>query len=269
MIKGKRILVTGSAGSIGSEIVRQLAPRNSVFLFDINETGTFDLYEELKLKGYKVDYRIGDIRNKKTVKEVFNKFDIVFHAAALKHVSPSERYPREVIETNLLGLVNVLEETKGKFIFISSDKAVNSSSIMGISKKFGEIVVRNAGGVVVRFGNVLGARGSVIPLWQESINRGENLNVTDERMTRFFMTTQEAVSLVIEAAEKAKPKETYILDMGKPINILALAKEVIRRSGKEVGINMIGIRPGETLDEKLMTEEEEKRAIKRGRFFIL
>ena len=275
-MKNKRILITGGAGSIGSELVRQLAPKNKIFILDFNETATFDLTEELKLKGYWVNCRIGDIRDKETIADVFSDFkpQIIFHAAAYKHVTPMEIYPEEAVETNVLGTLNVLRaanrwECTEKFVYISTDKAINSSSVMGATKKVGEIMVKNKGGIVVRFGNVLGSRGSVIPLWQASINRGEPLNVTHKDMTRFFMTIPEAVELVIEAAEIGKPGSIMIMDMGQPVNILELAKKIIKDSGKDVGIRMIGTRPGETLDEKLMTIEEEKYAKKVGKFWII
>jgi|TARA_Y100000310_G_C20622694_1_gene784211 FlaA1/EpsC-like NDP-sugar epimerase len=271
MLKNKRVLVSGGSGSVGEELVRQLCLYNRVFIFDIDETRTFDLYEELKQKNLKVDYRVGDINNMETVRSVFTQFnpDYVFHCASRKHVTPNERYPREAVETNLVGLLNVLEETKGKFVFISTDKAIHVNSIMGATKKLGEIIVKNWGGVSVRFGNVLGSRGSVIPLWQASIDRGEPLNVTHPQMTRYFMTLEEAVKLVIEAGEKGKPGEIWVMDMGDPVNILELAKDIIKKSGKDVDIKMIGIRPGEMLFEELMTTEEKARAKKIDNFWVI
>jgi len=276
MIKNKRILVTGGGGSIGSELVRQLSPKNKIFILDQNETATFDLREELQQKGFWVHSRTGDIRDKDTVEDIFSDFkpQIIFHAAALKHVTPNEEYPREAIITNILGTLNLIETAKRwecteKFVFISTDKAINSNSIMGATKKVGEIMTRNSGKgfVVVRFGNVLGSRGSVIPLWQAQIDRGENLTVTHKDMTRFFMTIPQACELVIEAAQQGNGGEVFILDMGKPINILELAQSII--GDRKIGIKTIGIRPGETLTEKLMTEEETKIAIKKGKFWII
>lgn len=275
MIKNKRILVTGSAGSIGSELVRQLCIKNKVFLLDQNETGTFDLREELKHEGHWVHSRTGDIRDPLVVRDVFEDFkpQYVFHAAALKHVTPCEEYPLEAIQTNILGTYNVMAEAKRwecleKFVFISTDKVVHGNSIMGATKRVGEIMVRNQGKgfVAVRFGNVMGSRGSVIPLWQNQMNRGKPLTVTDERMTRYMMTIPDACELVIEAAEKGEGGECFILNMGEQVNILELAKKIL---GKDDGIEIIGIRPGETLDEKLMTEEEEKKAIYNGKFYVL
>ena len=278
MIRNKRILITGGAGSIGNELVRQLAPNNKIFILDFDETSTFDLTEELKQKGFWVNCRVGDIRNKETVTDVFSDFkpQIIFHAAAYKHVTPMEMYPEEAVETNILGTLNILKAAKKwecteKFIFISTDKAINSNSIMGATKRVGEIMVKNQGKgyVVVRFGNVLGSRGSVIPIWQRQIDKKEPLTITDEKMERYLMTIEDACSLVIEAAEQGRGGEIFILDMGSPVNVLGLAKRIIKESGKKIGIKMIGIRPGETLTEKLMTEEEEKVAVKKGKFWIV
>ncbi len=274
-MRNKRILVTGGAGSIGSELVRQLAPGNKIFILDFNETGAFDLAEELKQDGHWVEARIGDVRDKATVQDLFEDFkpQYVFHAAAYKHVTPMEKYPLEAIQTNVIGTFNVMSEAKRwecleKFVFISTDKVVHSNSIMGQTKRLGETMVRNQGEkfVAVRFGNVMGSRGSVIPLWQNQMNRGKPITVTDERMTRFFMTIPEACELVIEAAETGKGGECIILDMGQPVNVLELAKKIL---GKDGEIKMIGIRPGETLDEKLMTLEEEKVAVKTGKFYVI
>jgi FlaA1/EpsC-like NDP-sugar epimerase len=274
-IKGKRILVTGGAGSIGSEIVRQLASKNKIFILDFNETGAFDLAEELKQDGYWVEARIGDIRDQDTVRDLFEDFkpQYVFHAAAYKHVSPMETYPLEAIQTNIMGTYNLVAEAKRwecleKFIFISTDKVVNAKSIMGATKKVGEIMVRNQGKgfLAVRFGNVLGSRGSVIPLWQNQIDRGKPLTVTDKRMKRYMMSIPEAVNLVIEASQLGKGGECFILNMGEQINVLDLAKKIL---GKSDGIKMIGMRPGESLEEKIMTLEEEKVAVRQGKFYIL
>lgn len=277
-IKGKRILITGGAGSIGEELTRQLCQSNKVYILDQNETGVVDLVEELKLKGHWVEGRVGNIKDIETVRDVFSDFkpQMVFHAAALKHVGPAESFPLEYIKTNILGTHNLIHTAKRwecveKFVFISTDKVIHGNSIMGATKRVGEIMAINQGKgfVAVRFGNVLGSRGSVIPLWQASINRGEPLNVTHKDMTRYFMTIPEACELVIEASQQGVGGEIMILDMGNPVNILDLAKKILKESGKDVGINMIGIRPGETLNEKLMTEEEERRAKKVGKFYVI
>lgn len=277
-MKNKRILITGGAGSIGSELVRQLAPHNKVFIIDNNETGCFDLIEEEKQAGHWVHGRIGDIRNKETVEDVFSDFkpQVVFHAAALKHVTPAEWTPEEYVDTNIKGTLNIIKYAKKwecleKFVFISTDKAVQSSSIMGATKRVSEIIVRNQGRgfVVVRFGNVLGSRGSVIPLWQKAINEGKSIKVTSAEMTRYMMSIDEAVSLVIEAAKKGKGGEIYCLEMGKKVNILGLAKRLVKEAQVENPIEIIGVRPGEQLTERLMFEEEERVAKKDGKFLII
>lgn len=277
-MKEKRIIVTGGGGSIGSEIVRQLAPDNKIFILDNNETATFDLSEELSQKGYWIKPRIGDIRNPDTIKDLFSDFkpQYIFHTAAYKHVSPMEMYSKEAIDTNVLGTYYLIQEAKQwkcleKFVFISTDKAVQSTSIMGATKRLGEIMVRNQGKgfMVVRFGNVLGSRGSVIPIWQKQINDGKPLTVTHPEMTRYFMTIEEAVGLTIQAVEEGKGGEIYVLDMGKSVSILQLAKDIIQGARYEGGIKEIGVRPGELMHEKLMSEEEEKVAIKKDNFYII
>ncbi len=278
MIQDQNILITGGAGSIGSELVRQLAKFNRVFILDFNETAIFDLISEEQRIGHAVYGRVGNIRDEKTLDDVFSDFkpDIVFHAAAYKHVTPMEMYPREAIETNIIGTLNVIEHAKKyevkKFVFISTDKAVQSTSIMGASKRVSEIITRNQGTgfIVVRFGNVLGSRGSVIPIWQKQIDKGEKITVTDPEMERYMMTIEEACNLVIEAAQVGEGGEIMILDMGKKIKILDLAKKILAEAKKDPeGIEVIGTRPGEELTEKLMFEEEEKKAVKEGKFFII
>lgn len=277
-MKNKRILITGGAGSIGSELVRQLAVNNKVYILDNNETGAFDLIEEHKQMGQWIHGRIGDVRDEKTVSDVFSDFkpQVVFHAAALKHVTPGEWYPREYVDTNIIGTLNVIENAKKwecleKFVFVSTDKAVQSSSIMGATKRVSEIIVRNQGKgfVVVRFGNVLGSRGSVIPLWQKAIDEGKAVKVTSADMTRYMMSIEEAVELVIEAAQKGKGGEIYCLDMGKKVNILSLAKRLVKEAQVDNPIEIIGVRPGEQVTERLMFEEEEKIAIKSGKFLVI
>jgi len=274
MIKGKRILVTGGAGSIGSELVRQLAKNNKIFIVDTNENNTFLLREELREKGYWVYSRTGDIKNKDTIFDVFSDFkpQIVFHCAALKHVTPNEEYPREVVETNILGTLNLIEEAKNwecleKFVFISTDKVVNANCNMGITKLCAEGLVRKAGDkfVAVRFGNVLDSQGSVLKIWKRQVDNGEPITITDKRMERYTMTIPEACSLVIKASQSGGNGETWILDMGERKKIIDLKEELY----PDYPVKEIGIRKGETLDEKLMTQDEEKLAIKRGKFFII
>jgi FlaA1/EpsC-like NDP-sugar epimerase len=266
-----RILITGGAGSIGSELVRQLSPKHKIFILDNNETGMFDLCEELQHKGLWVYGRVGDVRDMSTVWDVFSDFkpQIVIHAAALKHVKPNETYPIEAIQTNVLGTYNVLQQAKNfkvrKFIFISTDKVVNANSVMGQTKKLGETMVRNAGYTAVRFGNVMGSRGSVLPFWAEQAKRGDPITITDKRMMRFFMSIPQACSLVIRAMDLPAKGKTIVLDMGKLKNVYELACELYPNHKKK----FIGIRPGETLDEKLMSHEEEKNATKIKQFYVI
>lgn len=275
-IEGKKILCTGFAGSIGSEIFRQLAPHNELFGVDIDETRMFDLLEELKLNGYKVAGRIGNVVSASTVEDIISDFkpDVIFHVAAYKHVTPNEQYPLEAINTNIIGTYNLLKYAKKygvkKLVNISTDKVINAHSIMGATKKVAELMVKNWGGVSVRFGNVLGSRGSAIPTWQRQIDQGQSITVTDERMERYFMSIPQAVELVIKAAEVGEGGQILILDMGQPVNVLGLAKEILKKSGKEhLGIKMIGMRPGETLGENLMTTDEEARAKKVENFWVI
>ena len=276
-MKNKRILVTGAAGSIGSELVRQLVVNNKIYAIDNNESGLFEILEENKGNGWCYG-RVADIRDQSVVEDVFSDFkpQYIFHAAALKHVPLMELTPREAVKTNILGTLNLIETAKKwecleKFVFISTDKAVQSSSVMGATKRVSEIIVRNQGKgfVVVRFGNVLGSRGSVIPIWQKAIDRHESIKITDERMSRYMMTIQEAVDLVIQASEIGKGGETICLDMGKKINILDLAKKILTEARSDVPIEIIGIRPGEQISERLMTEEEEARAIIKDKFIFV
>jgi len=276
MIEGKRILITGSAGSVGSELYRQLALHNTVLAFDFNETGIFDLHEEYRLKGHDVHYRLGDIRNRETVRDTVEGFrpEVIFHAAALKHVTPNEVYPDEAVETNIKGTLNIINEAKRigvpKLVYISTDKAINSYSVMGVTKKLGELITKNAGYTAVRFGNVLGSRGSVIPIWQRQMDSSEPLTITDPKMERYFMSIEEACSLLIKAAEIGEGGEVMVMDMGELVNVLDIAKGILNKAGKnQEDIKIIGIRPGETLTEELMTPEERTRAIKIDHFWLI
>lgn len=277
MIQGKRILITGGAGSIGSELYRQLAEAgNTIMAMDINETALFDLHEEYRLKGFDVHYRLGDIRDERVVDVVFQYFkpNYVFHAGALKHVTPNEAYPRETVKTNIIGTLNVIAACKDnnveQMVYVSTDKVVNSNCIMGISKRFGEVVARNAGYVAVRFGNVMRSRGSVLEIWERQLAKNEPITITDERMERLMMSIPQACELLIKACEIGEPGQLLVMDMGKPIKIVDLANKFLEEHGK-VGypINVIGIRPGEQLSEKLMTPEEELSSIKKGNFIII
>lgn len=266
-MKGKRILITGSAGSIGAELVRQLAPSNHIYCLDQNESGLADLMEELKVAG-----RVGDIRDEITIRDVFSDFkpQIVFHAAAYKCVNMMEVFPLEAIQTNIMGthiLVSTAKrwECVTKFINISSDKAVNSFSVMGQSKRMAESLVRNAGKnfVSVRFGNVMDSNGSLLRIWQRQHAKGLPLSITDVRMERYFMSIPEAVKLVLKAAKFESG--LVIMNMGDKKKVIDLKKELYG----DYPHKFIGIRPGETLSETLMTDEEKRRAVKNGEFYII
>lgn len=264
-MKNKRIIITGIAGSIGSELARQLCKNNKVFGIDSNESGFFDIQQETGCFG-----RVGDIRDEKTVFDIFSDFkpQVVFHAAAYKHVPLMEKYPLEAITTNVNGTWNVIKEAKQwecleKFVFISTDKVCSSNSIMGATKRLGEIMVKNQGKrfVVTRFANVIGSRGSLYTIWQRQKEQKKPITVTDPRMTRYFMTIKQACELVIRASKENGG--IVILDMGEPKNIMDLAYDF----GGDIDI--IGMREGETLTEELMFEEEKKRAIKKDKYFII
>jgi FlaA1/EpsC-like NDP-sugar epimerase len=269
-----RILITGMGGSIGSELARQLAPNHKIFGIDTNETANYQIREELKRKGYWVHSRTGDIRNRDTLKDVFEDFkpQLVYHAAALKNVTPSEEYPEEAISTNILGTQNVIAEAKKwecleKFVLISTDKVVNASCIMGITKKCAEGLVTRAGDkfVAVRFGNVLGSSGSVLEIWKRQHDAGEPLTITDPKMTRYTMTIPEAVSMVIQAGEAGKDGEIWTMDMGKPVSVMDMKRKYFPNDK----FIITGARPGESMKEELMTVEERERAVKRNNFYII
>lgn len=265
-MQGKKVLVTGGAGSIGSELVRQLSVENEVYILDINETEMFELAEELKCWG-----RVGDVRDEKIFEEIVEEFgtpDFVFHCGALKHVTPNELDPIEAVKTNILGTWNVVRFCKRygcKLINISTDKVVNGESVMGLTKKIAERLVKNAGFTSVRFGNVLGSRGSVIPIWQRQIAQGKPITVTDKKMARYMMTIPQACELLVRAAEIGGPGDILVMDMGEPKNIYDLAREFAPGHPIEI----IGSRPGETLNERLMTIDEALNAVKVDNFWII
>lgn len=272
MIKDKRILITGMAGSIGSELAQQLAPQNKLFGLDNNENRLFTLREELRQKGYWVYSRTGDIRNRETLHDVMSDFkpQIIIHAAALKHVTPNDEYPEEAFSTNIDGTVNVVREAKNwecleKFIFISTDKVVNANCIMGITKKCAESYVKLQGKkfVAVRFGNVMGSQGSLLEIWEKQFNEKIPLTITDPEMKRYFMTIPQACELVIKAIQE--DEGLVILDMGELKKITDLKQELYQ----DYPMKIIGMRKGETLEEQLMTSEEQKRAIKSDRYYII
>ena len=272
-VEGKRILVTGAAGSIGSEIARQLSTYNpeKLILFDQAETPTYDL--ELELGHLEnVEIVLGDIRNRDRLFRLFDhaKPHVVYHAAAYKHVPLMESNPSEAVLTNVLGSKNLADLSNEygieKFVQVSTDKAVNPTNVMGASKRVAEMYSQALNEksetvfITTRFGNVLGSNGSVIPLFKEQIGNGGPVTVTDQEVTRFFMTIPEAVQLVLEAGAMGEGGEIFVFDMGESIKIYDLAKQMIKLSGLELGkdieIEITGLRPGEKLYEELLTNEE-------------
>jgi len=272
-IEGKRVLVTGAAGSIGSEIARQLSAYNpeKLILFDQAETPTYDL--ELELGHLEnVEIVLGDIRNRDRLFRLFDhaKPHVVYHAAAYKHVPLMESNPSEAVLTNVLGSKNLADLSNEfgieKFVQVSTDKAVNPTNVMGASKRVAEMYSQalneksETAFITTRFGNVLGSNGSVIPLFKEQIGNGGPVTVTDQEVTRFFMTIPEAVQLVLEAGAMGEGGEIFVFDMGESIKIYDLAKQMIKLSGLELGkdieIEITGLRPGEKLYEELLTNEE-------------
>lgn len=273
-IKNKRIICVGGAGSIGSELARQLAPNNKIFILDNNESGVFDICDELS--NYWVKPRVGDIRDRDTIRDLFIDFkpQIVINAAALKHVIFSHIYPRDYVDTNITGNLNLVEEAKRwecleKFIFISTDKVVNANSIMGCTKRASEVIVMNQGKgfCAVRFGNVIGSRGSLYTIWDRQIKEGKPITVTDKRMERYFMSIKDACELVIKAGDEAEGGEIFILKMKGPHKIYDLAKKYV--NGDESKIKIIGKRPGETLTENLMFDEEKKNCKSVDKYWII
>ena len=275
-LKGKRILVTGGGGSIGIELCRQIAGHEPELLviFDIYENNAYEIQQELKMTypDANVVTLIGSIRNISRLESVFAQYrpEIVYHAAAHKHVPLMEDSPNEAVKNNVVGTWNVAKMADrygvGKFVMISTDKAVNPTNVMGATKRICEMIIQSYNEcsqtdfVAVRFGNVLGSNGSVIPLFKKQIEAGGPVTVTDPNIIRYFMTIPEAVSLVLQAGAYAKGGEIFILDMGEPVKIDDLAKNLIRLSGYTLGVNMeikyTGLRPGEKLYEELLMKEE-------------
>lgn len=275
-VMNKVILVTGGGGSIGSELCRQIAEKNpkQLIIFDIYENSAYDIQQELIKKYPDLDLKvlIGSVRNTNRVNQIFEKYhpDIVYHAAAHKHVPLMEESPNEAIKNNVLGTWKVADAADkygtGKFVMISTDKAVNPTNIMGATKRICEMIVQAYNSksktefVAVRFGNVLGSNGSVIPLFKKQIAAGGPVTVTHPDIIRYFMTIPEAVSLVLQAGAYAKGGEIFVLDMGEPVKILDLAKNLIRLSGyipgEDIKIEFTGLRPGEKLYEEMLMAEE-------------
>lgn len=274
-IEGRAVLVTGAAGSIGSELCRQILEYSpsTLICLDQSETGIFYLEQELSKFGAvgQTVFCVADVGDRERVRRIFAEYgpDVVFHAAAYKHVPVMERNVQEAIKNNVFALLDLLEIAEehgcGSFVLISSDKAVNPTSIMGATKRIGELITacRPCNGmrsVSVRFGNVLGSNGSVVPVFQEQIRRSQPLSITHPEIKRFFMTGCEAVSLVLQAFAMGGGGDTLVLDMGKPVRILDLARKLIVLSGRserDVGIRFTGLREGEKLKEELFYAAEE------------
>lgn len=275
-VAGRTVLVTGGGGTIGSELCRQIAEHNPkrLVIFDIYENNAYDIQNELRRKYPELDLvtLIGSVRDSKRLESVFKTYrpDIVYHAAAHKHVPLMEDSPNEAIKNNVFGTLKTAQcaDKYGvkKFVLISTDKAVNPTNIMGASKRMCEMIIQSYNKrsetefVAVRFGNVLGSNGSVIPLFKKQIEAGGPVTVTDPDIIRYFMTIPEAVTLVLQAGASAKGGEIFVLDMGKPVKILTLAENLIKLSGftphKDIKIEFIGLRPGEKLYEEMLMAEE-------------
>ena len=276
-IRGRVVLVTGGGGSIGSELFRQIARAKPerLIIFDIYENNAYDIQQELKriYPDLNLSTLIGSVRNTNRLKWVMDTYhpDVVYHAAAHKHVPLMEESPNEAIKNNVIGTWNTATAAARvgvkKFVLISTDKAVNPTNIMGASKRLCEMVVqmmnrqcKNTDFVAVRFGNVLGSNGSVIPLFKKQIAAGGPVTVTDKNIIRYFMTIPEAVSLVLQASYYAKGGEIFVLDMGEPVRIDDMARNLIRLSGYtpdvDIMVEYTGLRPGEKLYEELLMDEE-------------
>ncbi len=277
-LKDKVVLVTGAAGSIGAEIVRQIIPfqPKKIAMLDFNESGLFDLESDIKFSFSQapIESIVANINDKDKIEKIISELkpDVVFHAAAYKHVPLMEQFPEEAVKTNVFGTLNVAEaaikNNVDKFVLISTDKAIKPISVMGQTKRLAELIVQDLNKksktkfISVRFGNVIGSRGSVIPLFEEQIKRRMPVTVTHPDMTRYFMTIPEAALLVTEAGAVGKGGEIFMLDMGKPIKILDLAKEAIKLAGLvpdvDIPIVFTGVRPGEKISEVIFSDEEKR-----------
>jgi FlaA1/EpsC-like NDP-sugar epimerase len=285
--RDKRIMITGAGGSIGSELCRQLAamsPRELI-LVDKDENSIYEIDQELNdgLAAFKIRPVISNIKNFSRTRWIFEQCrpEVVFHAAAHKHVPLMEYNAAEAILNNVLGTKNVAELADQyqveSFISISTDKAINPTNIMGATKKIGELIVQNIASrsrtrfSCVRFGNVLGSRGSVIPLFQRQIAKGGPITITHPEIRRYFMSIGEAVQLIIQAGSIGQKGEIFVLDMGEPIHILDLAKDLIKLSGyreDDFEIKFIGLRPGEKLFEEMLVDEERAKSTQFKKIFI-
>lgn len=288
LIKDRVVLVTGGGGSIGSELCRQIMKHNpkKLIIFDIYENNLYNIELELKANynKEKIEALVGSVRDKKRLKKVFEQYrpELVFHAAAHKHVPLMEKSPLEAIKNNVFGTYNVVncsdEFNVKRFVLISTDKAVNPTNIMGASKRLCEMIIQAKNKVsktefmAVRFGNVLGSNGSVVPLFKKQIAEGGPVTVTHKEITRFFMTIPEAVGLILQAITYAKGGEIFVLDMGEPVKIYDLAESLIKLSGLEPNVDIpiviTGLRPGEKLYEEILMSEEGLESTKHDKIFI-
>ena len=286
-IAGKTVLITGAGGSIGSEISRQISRvgAKEIILLGRGENSIYEIHQELKRKFPEQTYHtvIANITDRDRMERVFKRFqpEVVFHAAAHKHVPLMEIQPDEAVKNNVFGTKNVAELSDVNhaeiFVLISTDKAVNPTSVMGATKRTAELVLQEINQhsktkfVTVRFGNVLGSRGSVVPLFEKQIAAGGPVTVTHKEMTRFFMTIPEAVQLVLQAGSQAEGGEVFLFDMGKPVKIKDMAEDLIRlhglTPGEDIQITYTGLRPGEKLYEELLTSEEGTTSTKHKKIF--
>ncbi|MDK0690948.1 nucleoside-diphosphate sugar epimerase/dehydratase [Clostridium perfringens] len=287
-IENKVVMVTGGGGSIGSELCRQIAKFSPklLLILDIYENNAYELENELisNFKNLKEKVLIASVREEKRLENIFNEYkpQVIFHAAAHKHVPLMERNPEEAIKNNVIGTLNVAECAHKygaeRFVLISTDKAVNPTNVMGASKRMCEMIIQaidknsNTEFVAVRFGNVLGSNGSVIPLFKKQIAKGGPVTLTHKKITRYFMLIPEAAQLVLQAGAYAKGGEIFVLDMGNPVLIYDLAKDLIKLSGFEpevdIKIEITGLRPGEKLYEELLMDEEGLRKTSHEKIFI-
>ena len=289
LLSGRTVLVTGGGGSIGSELCRQIVKHHPkrLVIFDIYENNAYDIQQELLYqygRELPLSVEIGSVRDPRRLELLFDTYkpDVVFHAAAHKHVPLMETSPQEAIRNNVFGTLNTVRAADAhgvkKFILISTDKAVNPTSVMGASKRLCEMVVQSMAGcsqttfAAVRFGNVLGSNGSVVPLFRRQIAAGGPVTVTDKRIIRYFMTIPEAAQLVLEAGAMAKQNELFVLDMGRPVKIIELAENMIRLSGyepyRDIEIVETGLRPGEKLYEDLLIASRDLEKTVNGMIFV-
>lgn len=288
LIESRVVMVTGGGGSIGSELCRQIARFNpsELVVIDIYENNLYDLEQEIKWNNKDLNFTpiITSVRDQNRIDEIVKekKPCVIFHAAAHKHVPLMENNPKDAIKNNVLGTLNVVQAAHkfkvDKFVLISTDKAVNPTNVMGATKRVAEMIIQTYNSisktdyVAVRFGNVLGSNGSVIPLFKRQIEEGGPVTITDERIIRYFMTIPEACNLVLEAAAMAKGGEIFVLDMGEPVRIIDLARDLIHLSGfepdLEIPIEVIGLRPGEKLYEELLVDSENMKKTKNEKIFI-